>query len=159
MTKLFIVFIYFPVRNIWRAKVNLVLGHWLPAGPSLGRPALNPANWTFFLRALSHLSGDLELKTIFFQLWFYILELRVGLWWYRRLWCCRTCRTGCQRVVSWDLIPVGLSAWNRALLLPRGFPVHQYSNQYSPPCTHTGQAVVAFVGICVVFRVDCQTRW
>lgn len=56
--------------------------------------------------------------------------------------------------VCWDLIPHTLPAWNRALLLPRGFPVHQCS----PPYTHTGQTFVIVVDICVVFRVGCQTR-
>lgn len=154
MTKLFIVFIYFPVPKTsvgpnWtscRAVVCLRAPLWatlpkiLQTGP-------------FFLSALSHVLGDLDPKTIFFQLWLYILELRVVLWWYRWLWCCRTCRTGQGCAEIWYHILY--QPETGPCYFPEGLPVHQCS----PPYTHTGQAFVIVVDICVVFRVGCQTRW
>lgn len=140
-------------QNICWAKLNLVPGRSLPAGPSLGHPAQNPANWTlFFKRSVTRVGGSwsennfLPVMTLYSRVESRVVMIPMALMLPNMPYWARVC---------WDLIPHTLSAWNRALLLPRGLPVHQCS----PPYTHTGQAFVIVVDICVVFRVGCQTRW
>lgn len=154
MTKLFVVFIYFPVPKTsvgpnWtscRAVVCLRAPLWATL------PKILQTGPFFFKRSVTRVGGSwsennfLPVMTLYSRVESRVVMIPMALMLPNMPYWARVC---------WDLIPHTLSAWNRALLLPRGLPVHQCS----PPYTHTGQAFVIVVDICVVFRVGCQTRW